>query len=57
MNNNVFNNDLSGYRTDFGAGLAVAFSEGMQAHVDFDYEKGEHIEKPWGVNFGVRYNW
>lgn len=57
VNNNVFNNDLSGYRTDFGAGLAVAFSEGMQAHVDFDYEKGEHIEKPWGVNFGVRVNW
>ncbi|RON41515.1 autotransporter outer membrane beta-barrel domain-containing protein [Pseudomonas brassicacearum] len=57
VNNNVFNNDLSGARAEFGTGVAVAFSEVLQAHVDFDYEKGEYIEKPWGVNFGVRYSW
>ncbi|MHC8342856.1 autotransporter outer membrane beta-barrel domain-containing protein [Pseudomonas sp. RT6P73] len=57
VNNNVFNNDLSGYRAEFGAGVAVALSETLQGHVDFNYEKGEHIEMPWRVNFGVRYNW
>lgn len=57
VNNNVFNNDLSGARAEFGTGVAVAFSEVLQAHVDFDYEKGEYIEKPWGVSFGLRYSW
>jgi outer membrane autotransporter protein len=57
VNNNVFNNDLSGYRAEFGAGVAMALSEVLQGHVDFNYEKGEHIEMPWRVNFGVRYHW
>jgi outer membrane autotransporter protein len=57
VNNNVFNNDLSGYRAEFGAGVAVALSEVLQGHVDFNYEKGEHIEMPWRVNFGVQYRW
>ncbi|WP_083201997.1 autotransporter outer membrane beta-barrel domain-containing protein [Pseudomonas moraviensis] len=57
VNNNVFNNDLSGSRAEFGAGMAVAMSERWQVHVDLDYAKGEHIEQPYGVNVGVRYRW
>lgn len=57
VNNNVFNNDLSGSRAEFGAGVAVAMSEQWQVHADFDYAKGEHIEQPWGANVGVRYSW
>jgi outer membrane autotransporter protein len=57
VNNNVFNNDLSGSRAEFGAGVAVAMSEQWQVHVDLDYANGEHIEQPWGGNVGVRYSW
>ncbi|VVQ25519.1 hypothetical protein PS925_05817 [Pseudomonas fluorescens] len=57
VNNNVFNNDLSGSRAEFGAGVAVAMSAQWQVHADFDYAKGEHIEQPWGANVGVRFSW
>ena len=57
VNDNVFNNDLSGSRAEFGAGVAVAMSEKWQVHADFDYAKGEHIEQPWGANVGVRFSW
>lgn len=56
-NKNVFNNDLSGSRAEFGAGVAVAMSDKWQVHVDLDYANGEHIEQPWGGNVGVRYSW
>ena len=56
VNNNVFNNDLSGSRAEFGAGVAVAMSERWQMHVDLDYAKGEHLEQPYGVNLGLRYS-
>lgn len=57
VNDNVFNNDLSGSRAEFGAGLAVAMSEKWQVRADFDYSRGEHIEQPYGVNVGVWYRW
>lgn len=57
VNNNVFKNDLSGSRAEFGAGVAVALSEQWQVHVDLDYAKGEHIEQPMGGNVGLRYSW
>ncbi|VVP23984.1 hypothetical protein PS898_03982 [Pseudomonas fluorescens] len=57
VNDNVFNNDLSGSRAEFGAGVAVALSAKWQVHADFDYSTGEHIEQPWGANVGVRFNW
>nr|WP_225919969.1 autotransporter outer membrane beta-barrel domain-containing protein [Pseudomonas zeae] len=56
VNNNVFNNDLSGSRAEFGAGVAVALSEKWQVHLDLDYSNGEHIEQPFGVNVGGRYS-
>lgn len=57
VNNNVFNNDLSGSRAEFGAGVAVAMSQRWQMHFDLDYAKGKHIEQPYGVNLGLRYFW
>lgn len=56
VNNNVFNNDLSGSRAEFGAGVAVAMSQRWQMHFDLDYAKGKHIEQPYGVNLGWRYS-
>jgi outer membrane autotransporter protein len=57
VNDNTFNNDLSGSRAELGAGVAVAFSQNLQMHADFDYANGENIEQPLGANLGVRYSW
>ena len=57
VNNNVFNNDLSGSRGELGTGIAVSLADRLQVHVDLDYSNGNNIEQPWGANVGVRYNW
>lgn len=56
VNNNRFNNDLSGSRGELGAGVALQLSGGLQVHVDLEYANGEHIEQPYGANVGVRYD-
>ncbi|WP_248769232.1 autotransporter outer membrane beta-barrel domain-containing protein [Pseudomonas sp. MWU12-2345] len=57
VNNTVFNNDLSGSRSEFGAGVALKLSKDLQVHADFDYANGKSIEQPFGANVGLRYSW
>jgi len=57
VNDTRFRTDLSGSRGEIGAGVAAQLSEKWQVHGDLDYSNGEHIEQPWGVNLGLRYNW
>ncbi|WLI15459.1 autotransporter outer membrane beta-barrel domain-containing protein [Pseudomonas wuhanensis] len=57
VNNNVFNNDLSGSRVELGTGVAVAMTKKLHMHADFDYGSGRNFEQPFGFNFGVRYEW
>lgn len=57
VNDNVFNNDLSGSRGELGVGVAMSLTEKWQVHADFDYSNGQRIEQPWGANVGVRYSW
>ena len=57
VNNQAFNNDLSGSRAEFGAGVAVSLSQNLQLHADFEHAKGKRIDQPWGANVGVRYSW
>ena len=57
VNNNVFNNDLSGSRGELGAGVAMTLTEKVSVHADFDYSNGNKVEQPWGANVGVRYSW
>lgn len=57
VNGNVFNNDLSGSRAEFGAGVAVKLSENLQLHADLEHSSGGRVEQPWGANVGVRYTW
>ncbi|MHA6196311.1 autotransporter outer membrane beta-barrel domain-containing protein [Pseudomonas wadenswilerensis] len=57
VNDNRFDNDLSGSRGELGAGIAVSLSDRVQIHADFDYSNGDRIEQPWGANVGVRYTW
>lgn len=57
VNNNVFNNDLSGSRGELGAGIALSMSDRLQLHADFEYSNGDKLEQPWGANVGLRYSW
>ncbi|MFJ4154827.1 autotransporter outer membrane beta-barrel domain-containing protein [Pseudomonas sp. NPDC089752] len=56
VNNNKFDNDLSGSRIELGAGVAAQVTDRVQVQAGFDFMKGKNIEQPWGVNLGVRYN-
>ncbi|MDN4496265.1 autotransporter outer membrane beta-barrel domain-containing protein [Pseudomonas mosselii] len=56
VNDNHFTNDLSGTRGEFAVGLAAQVSEVLQLHGEFQYSNGKHIEQPYGVNLGLRYN-
>ena len=57
VNNQTFNNDLSGSRAEFGAGVAAQLTDVLQVHADTSYASGENIEQRWGVNIGLRYSW
>ena len=57
VNNNSFNNDLSGSRGELGAGVAVSLSKDFQVHADFEYSNGRNIEMPYSMNVGLRYFW
>lgn len=57
VNDNSFNNDLSGSRGEVGTGIAVSFAEDFQVHADFEYSDGKRVDQPWGANVGLRYNW
>ncbi|MFO2463983.1 autotransporter outer membrane beta-barrel domain-containing protein [Pseudomonas sp. 15FMM2] len=56
VNDNSFNNDLSGSRLKVGAGVAMSVSQNLKLHADFEHSKGKNIEQPWGVNVGLRYD-
>jgi outer membrane autotransporter protein len=57
INDNQFNNNISGTRGEVGFGIAAQLRDKVQLHADMDYSKGSKIEQPWGVNIGIRYNW
>ncbi|MGE8186184.1 autotransporter outer membrane beta-barrel domain-containing protein [Pseudomonas sp. NPDC086278] len=57
VNNNVFNNDLSGSRAELGAGLAINMSKNWQAHAEIEYMNGNNIEMPIGGTIGVQFKW
>jgi len=57
VNRNVFNNDLSGSRGEWGAGFAMTVTDKVSLHADADYSNGDKIDQPWGFNVGARYSW
>ncbi|MDQ0654593.1 autotransporter outer membrane beta-barrel domain-containing protein [Pseudomonas cedrina] len=56
INDQSFNNDLSGSRIELAAGVAMSVSENVKLHADVETSQGKKIDQPWGVNFGVRYD-
>lgn len=55
VNNQTFNNDLSGSRAKYGAGVAVSFTQDLQAHVDVETSTSDKIKQKAAVNVGLRY--
>lgn len=57
VNNNVFNNDLSGSRAELGAGVAINLSKRWQAHAEVEYMNGKGIEMPIAGTVGLQFKW
>ncbi|ASV37273.1 autotransporter outer membrane beta-barrel domain-containing protein [Pseudomonas sp. NS1(2017)] len=56
VNDNSFNNDMSGSRLKFGAGMAMSVSQNLKLHADVEHSVGKNIKQPYGVNVGLRYD-
>ncbi|KQQ57698.1 hypothetical protein ASF66_16425 [Pseudomonas sp. Leaf129] len=57
VNDNSFNNDLSGNRVELGVGIAAQLASNLQLHADYGYSRGKNIEVPAEVSVGLRYAW
>ncbi|VVE73058.1 putative autotransporter [Pandoraea captiosa] len=50
-----FNNDLSGTRFEFGAGVTGQLRRNLQIYSEVESSVGRHVNQPWGVQLGLRY--
>lgn len=55
VNDNKFNNDLSGSRFEVGAGASWTLNDRWQLHAELDTSKGDSVTKDFGVNMGAHY--
>ena len=57
INGNKFNNDMSGVRTEYGAGIAAQVTPSVQVYADVHYSHSSKNETPVGANLGARWTW
>jgi len=57
INDNAFNNDMSGLRGEFTLGTSAQVTKDLQIYTEANYSKGERIETPWGASLGLRWSW
>lgn len=50
-----FNNDLSGTRAEFGAGVAGQLRRNFQVYAEVETGVGRRVSQPWGGQIGLRY--
>ena len=55
VNDNKFNNDLSGTRFEVGAGASWTLNDRWQLHAELDTSKGDGVTKDFGLNMGAHY--
>lgn len=55
VNDNVFNNDLSGSRAELGAGVAWTVAKDFQVYGEVGYMNGKNIEMPYSFSLGASY--
>ena len=56
VNGERFNNDVFGSRIEMAGGVAMSVSRNVKLHADVEHTRGKTVDQPWGVNFGVRYD-
>jgi outer membrane autotransporter protein len=52
-----FNSSLSGTVGRFGGGFAARISQSIYIYGEYDYATGNHIQTPWSVTAGLRWQW
>jgi len=52
-----FDSHLSGTTVRFGGGLTARISQSFYIYGEYDYLTGDHIEQPWSVDAGLRWQW
>lgn len=52
-----FDSHLSGTVGRFGGGLAAKLSQSVYIYGEYDYATGDHIQQPWSVSAGLRWQW
>jgi outer membrane autotransporter protein len=56
-NTTGFDSHLSGTTGRFGGGLTARLSESLYMYGEYDYLTGDHLEQPWQVSAGLRWQW
>jgi outer membrane autotransporter protein len=56
-NQTNFDPSISGTVGRFGAGVAARISQSFYLYGEYDYATGDHIQEPWAVNLGLRWQW
>ncbi|SFX30560.1 outer membrane autotransporter barrel domain-containing protein [Pseudomonas sp. NFR02] len=56
VNGERFNNDVFGSRIEMAGGVAMSVTQNVKLHADLEHTRGKTVDQPWGVNFGVRYD-
>jgi outer membrane autotransporter protein len=52
-----FNSSLSGTVGRFGGGVAARLSQSIYIYGEYNYATGDHIQEPWSVDAGMRWQW
>ena len=52
-----FDSHLSGTVGRFGGGFAAKLSQSIYIYGEYDYATGDHIQAPWSVTTGLRWQW
>jgi outer membrane autotransporter protein len=52
-----FDSHLSGTVGRFGGGLTARLSQSAYIYGEYDYATGDHIQAPWSVTAGLRWQW
>jgi outer membrane autotransporter protein len=55
--NTTFTSSLSGTVGRFGGGVALRLNQSIYLYGEYDYSTGNHIQEPWSVDAGLRWQW
>jgi outer membrane autotransporter protein len=56
-NSTSFDSHLSGTTGRFGSGLTTRLGQSVYVYGEYDYLTGDHLEQPWQVSAGLRWQW